>query len=187
MGFIDAIKNLVSVPDEDDYDEYEEEEVEPEASSTDFYSKSRSRRSSYDYDDEPAPQRSERTERTERVERKPAAERRPASSYPADTKKVVNFSGGANYQMVLIKPESFGEATSVADNLLNKNTVVLNLESISPGAARKLIDFLAGVTYAVSGQFKQVAGNTYVITPNGVDIRGDLSFGGMDDLDNFTI
>ena len=56
----------------------------------------------------------------------------------------------------------------------DKRTVVLNLESTNKDVARRLTDFLSGVTYGVEGKIKKVAANTYIITPYHVDFEGDL-------------
>ena len=80
----------------------------------------------------------------------------------------------------LSKPEKFDEALSIADNLNEKRTVVLNLESVSKDVARRLIDFLTGVAYANNGQLKRIANSTFIITPYNVDVMGDL----IDELEN---
>ena len=79
-----------------------------------------------------------------------------------------------------MKPEKFEDASSIADRLNDKHTVVLNLESCSKDVSRRLIDFLSGVAYANRGQIKKVANSTFIITPYHVDIMGDL----MDELEN---
>ena len=83
--------------------------------------------------------------------------------------------------MVLVKPERFDDAPSIADHLNAKRTVVLNLESTSKDVARRLVDFLSGVAYANNGQLKRVANSTFIITPFNVDIMGDLL---IDELEN---
>lgn len=94
--------------------------------------------------------------------------------------KVVNIHATTQLAVVLVKPERYEEACSVADHLNAKKTVVLNLEQTSKDVARRLIDFLCGVAYANNGQMKRVASNTYIITPYNVDIMGDL----LDELEN---
>ena len=79
-----------------------------------------------------------------------------------------------------VKPERFENASEIADQLKDKRTVVLNLESTNKDVARRLIDFLSGVAYAGEGKIKKVAANTYIITPYHVDIEGDL----IDELEN---
>lgn len=94
--------------------------------------------------------------------------------------KVVNIHATTQLQVVLVKPERFDDASSVADHLNAKRTVVLNLESTNKDVARRLVDFLSGVAYANNGQIKRVAASTFIITPYNVDIVGDL----LDELEN---
>lgn len=93
--------------------------------------------------------------------------------------KYVNIHGDSKLSVVLVKPESFAEASSIADHLNSKRTVVLNLESTSKDVSRRLVDFLSGVAYANSGTLKRVANCTYIITPFNVDVMGD---GMLDDI-----
>lgn len=139
MGFMDNIKNFMSVNDEIDEEEYgyEEEEIENE-STTSFFS---------------------------------GSDREAKSSSPKG--KYLNINANSKLSVVLVKPESFSEASSIADHLNSKRTVVLNLESSSKDVSRRLVDFLSGVAYANNGTLKKVANCTYIITPYNVDVMGD--------------
>lgn len=86
----------------------------------------------------------------------------------------MNIHTTAQLQVVLAKPESFEEAKSVVDNLNEKRTVVINLESTNRDMARRLVDFFSGAVYANRGTLKRVANNTFIITPYNVDVMGDL-------------
>ena len=88
--------------------------------------------------------------------------------------KVVNIHATTQLKVVLVKPERFENASEIADQLKEKRTVVLNLESTNKDVARRLIDFLSGVTYGVEGKIKKVSANTYIITPYHVELEGDL-------------
>ena len=94
--------------------------------------------------------------------------------------RVVNINATTQLKVVLVKPERFEDASTIADHLNNKRTVVLNLESTNKEVSRRLVDFLSGVAYANNGQIKQVANSTFIITPYNVDIMGDL----LDELEN---
>ena len=94
--------------------------------------------------------------------------------------KVVNINATTQLQVVLVKPERVEDASTIADQLNAKRTVVLNLESTGKEVSRRLIDFLSGVAYANNGQIKRVATSTFIITPYNVDIMGDL----IDELEN---
>lgn len=83
----------------------------------------------------------------------------------------ISLSGaGSALEMKVVKPQTFDSVSQIADHLLNRRTVVLNLESTSKETARRLIDFLSGVAYSIDGSIKKIATNAYVITPNNVDV-----------------
>lgn len=154
MGFLDKIKEIVSESDEDDFDDFYEEDNS--GTSIGLAPPVRDR----------APRR-EREEKEERYSERPRMRRH-------DNDKVVNIHTTTQLQVVLVKPERFEEAAAIADNLNERRTVVLNLESTNRDVARRLLDFLSGVAYASNGQIKRVANSTYIITPYNVDVMGDL-------------
>lgn len=89
------------------------------------------------------------------------------------SKPGMNISGHDNsvaIELKVVRPESYASVTEIADHLLNHRTVVLNLEATNREVAKRLIDFLAGVAYSIDGQLKNVANNTYIITPCNVDV-----------------
>ena len=150
MGFIDELKRLARPYEDEEEDDFD------------------------DFDISPRPV--ERRERTERVSRSEP----PVSEEERRSNKVVNINATTQLQVVLVKPERFEDASTIADQLNAKRTVVLNLESTGKEVSRRLIDFLSGVAYANNGQIKRVATSTFIITPYNVDIMGDL----IDELEN---
>ncbi len=151
MGFFDKVKKALGL-DSDYFDVEDELEEEEEE----------------EYE-APKPSRKERS----------MPERRPAPM-PAGSTKVVDIHTTAKLQVVLKKPEHFDEATTIADELLERRTVVLNLEATEKGEAGKLLCFLSGVAYSNGGKLKKIAACTYIITPYNVDVMGDL----LDELEN---
>lgn len=79
-------------------------------------------------------------------------------------------SVGSALEMKVVKPESFDSVAQIADHLLSRRTVVLNVENTNKETCRRLIDFLSGVAYSIDGSLKKIATNAYVITPSNVDI-----------------
>ena len=77
---------------------------------------------------------------------------------------------GNNIKMQVVRPQSFDSVSQIADHLLNKCTVVLNLENTNKETSRRLIDFLSGVAYSIDGSIKRIANQAYVITPSNVDV-----------------
>lgn len=99
----------------------------------------------------------------------------------------VNLSGSA-LEMKLIKPERYDTNTvqKIADHLISKRTVVLNLESTNKESARRLIDFLSGVVYTIEGDISRVSTNTVVIVPNNVHVSGEQLQEQMKQTSDFT-
>ena len=112
----------------------------------------------------------------------PAFERRGAyaefETRPAPApkrEKVVSLGGQSSQsQMFVVEPERFEAAADIADHIRSGHSVVMNLERTDKDTARRLIDFLSGVAYALNGKIRRVSANTYVITPYNIDISGDL-------------
>ncbi len=152
MKLGERLKRALCIEDADYYEDGEENEVFD------------------DEESEPAPAR-------ERIFTRP--ERKPASVQSGST-KVVDIHTTAKLRVVLKKPEHFDEGTAIADELIEKRTVVLNLEATAKDEAGKLLCFLSGVAYANGGKLKKIANNTYIITPYNVDVMGDL----LDELEN---
>ena len=156
MGFMDELKRLARPyedEDEDDFDDFDQMNTRAQA--------------------EP-PARRERSSRVSSEAAGYAAEQERRSN------KVVNIHTTTQLQVVLVKPDRYENASEIADHLREKRTVVLNLESTNKDVARRLLDFLSGVTLAHGGKIKKVALSTYIITPYNVDILGDL----IDELEN---
>lgn len=77
---------------------------------------------------------------------------------------------GTSIEMKVVKPKTFESVPQIADHLLNKRTVVLNLEDADQDTSRRIIDFLFGVAYSINGSLRKIATKAYVITPNNVDV-----------------
>ena len=105
----------------------------------------------------------------------------PRSTAPGQG-RVVSLNNKTQLQVVVCKPVSFGEEIrSVADELLRRHAVVLNLENTEKDVARRIVDFLSGVAYANNGKIKRIATATFIITPYTVDLTGEIF---LDELEN---
>lgn len=82
-------------------------------------------------------------------------------------------------QFVLVKPDKRDDLLSIADHLMGRKTVILNLELVTSDT-RRFVDFLSGVAYALNGQVKKVAVHTFLIIPGGLEISGDI----FEDIEN---
>ena len=91
----------------------------------------------------------------------------------------------AGAQVVVFKPNSFRDDTnSIADEINQGHTVVVNFEETNAGEARYILAFLSGASYANHGEVRPIAAKTYIFTPAGVslsgaEIRDDLAQNGV--------
>lgn len=165
MGLLDELKKLTRPYSGDEYDDFGDEFAESPAETRVTAADNQRRYSA------------------------PLERRNPFSDFdthpvaPAKRDKVVNLGGGPQAQVVLVKPERFETAAEIADHLRERRSVVMNLEQTSKDTARRLIDFLSGVAYALDGKIKKIAANTYIITPYNVDVMGDL----IDEIENSSL
>ena len=105
-------------------------------------------------------------------EEKPQTQQAPAPVREA-VRNGINAAAGTSLELKVVRPKEFESVPQIADHLLHRRTVVLNLEETNKETARRVIDFLSGVAYSLDGQLKKVASNTYVITPPNVDVSGE--------------
>lgn len=100
----------------------------------------------------------------------PAARPRPAIRPQRPLKeRTVNF-GGSDTQVILFNPKSFEEAGDLVGYLQMGRSLVMTLEGQPTDRARRLLDFISGITFAMDGKVTPVAGKTYFITPQNVDL-----------------
>lgn len=144
MGLFDSVKNIFTIPEEDDYEEEFEQAAEKEEP-----------KKNIQYNEQPV----KKTEAAPRI--------------IGGKSKTVSFNQ-SQMQVVLVKPDRYEDVTSIADHLNDKKTVVLNLESADRDLARRIVDFLSGATYANHGNMRKVSKGTFLIVPNGVDMMGEL-------------
>ena len=162
MSFWDEIKNFTKpYSDDEDYDDYDDEME--------------------DSFEEEAPQ-PERTPRFGRREAAPVQEPAYAPAVnnttaftPASTGFNGQVVGSSNkVQLILVRPESFNDAPTIAANMRAKKAVVLNLEGVEKNLARRIVDFLSGCGYALDGSAKKISQATYLFCPYNMEVLGDL-------------
>jgi len=79
------------------------------------------------------------------------------------------FPSGA-ISLKIINPQSYEEASEIADYLMNGNTVLLNMDSIERELAVRILDYLKGAIQVVGGMMTKAGKTTIVVAPKNVDI-----------------
>ena len=97
----------------------------------------------------------------------------PDQYYDLKTEEAMTEEGGA--KMILLEPRAYSEAQQIADHLKKSNTVVVNLKRVTPEQAKRIVDFLSGTIYAISGGLQKIGGGIFLCTPNNVNVQGKIS------------
>ncbi|QHE52117.1 MULTISPECIES: cell division protein SepF [Pontibacillus] len=78
-------------------------------------------------------------------------------------------------KVVLCEPRTYNEAQEIADNLVNRKAVVINLQRVDHQQAKRIVDFLSGTVYAIGGDIQKLGAQTFLCTPENVDVSGTIS------------
>ena len=150
MGVFDKMLDAMRLGDgdyDDDYDEEEEIEEEEEPKKSLFVKKSEDNSSAA----------------------------KPRASISRFTPVRGNKKSVAGMEVIVVKPSAFEDARDISETLLADRTVVLNMEGLDLALAQRIIDFVSGACYAIDGNLQKVTNFIFLVTPNGVDISGDIT------------
>ena len=92
---------------------------------------------------------------------------RPTAS-TADTEPVTTA-----VRVHVIAPRSFNDAQQIADRFKAAVPVIINLQTVEPELAKRLIDFGSGLTYALDGGMQRIADKVFMLTPKNVEVSAE--------------
>lgn len=99
---------------------------------------------------------------------------------PSNTNKVTPIRQtpsrkvNVSMEVCVVKPSSVDDSREITETLLAGRTVILNLEGMDLEVAQRIIDFISGATFAISGNLQKISNYIFLVTPTNVDITGDL-------------
>jgi cell division inhibitor SepF len=73
----------------------------------------------------------------------------------------------------VVAPTMFNQAQDVADRFKNSQPVIVNLQGADRDLTRRLLDFAAGLCYALGGQMEKVADQVFLLTPSNVEVSAE--------------
>lgn len=88
--------------------------------------------------------------------------------------KVVNMHTSSYVKVVVYQPSSFDDTQNIIDNLKSRKPVVVNLDSLEPELAQRVLDFMSGAVYSLNGTIQKVSRGIFVLAPTNVDIVGNI-------------
>ena len=186
MSIWDNVKKFAQPYSDDEYDDYDDYEEEFEEEVEEEPVRRAPRR---------APARAPRAARKPVSKPEPVEEEEfeddyetafnsvPKSSVPAPAPvaapapvsfpgKVVSSKRGNAQEIVRFHPSTFQDSRKAASDLVASKAVIVNLEDLDKDSARRMVDFLSGVVFAMDGDVQKIAQSAYVFCPPNVFITG---------------
>lgn len=109
------------------------------------------------------------TEAERRMEELRAEERRlEAASRPQ-----IFADGGPLSKITTLRPRTYAEAAIIGERFRDGTPVIMDLVEMSNSDARRLVDFAAGLAFALRGSFDKVATKVFLLSPADVDVSAD--------------
>ena len=169
MGVLDKFLDIMKLSDDDDYedddffdDDYDDDYEDEKPKKGIF---SRLMKSDDDYDDD------------DYIEERSSSKR---SNSTAVSNKVTPMrpsnrrANNVSMEVCVIKPASVDDSREICETLLSGRTVILNLEGLDLEIAQRIIDFISGSAFAISGNLQKISNYIFLVTPTNVDISGDF-------------
>lgn len=88
---------------------------------------------------------------------------------------VKSSAASGSGKMILLEPRAYSESQQIADHLKNGNTVVVNMKRVTADQAKRIVDFLSGTVYALSGDLQKIGAGIFLCTPKDVNVEGAIT------------
>ena len=79
-----------------------------------------------------------------------------------------------NTQISIFTPVSFDEAIEIVECLRCRAATTISLENMKKIDAKRLVDFVAGASAALDGDFHKLSEQVYIFCPSNIKITADL-------------
>lgn len=88
---------------------------------------------------------------------------------------VADKSGGAKdmSRITTLKPSSFSDALTIGEHFRDGTPVIINLTDMDDADAKRLVDFSAGLAFAVRGDIDKITSKVFLLSPPNVDVTAE--------------
>ncbi len=93
-----------------------------------------------------------------------AERRRPVASAPVMTELS---------RITTLHPSTYNEARTIGENFREGIPVIMNLSEMDDSDAKRLVDFAAGLVFAVHGSIERVTNKVFLLSPPNVAIAAE--------------
>jgi len=97
----------------------------------------------------------------------------PSNSRNRTTGTLLHVAAARGSQITKRQPTTLEDAQRAAEDLKERRPVIVNLERADDNMARRVIDFISGVTYALNGYYDRIGEKVFLFTPANIVIADE--------------
>lgn len=76
-------------------------------------------------------------------------------------------------RIVTLHPHSYNEARPIGERYREGNPVIMNLTAMEDRDAKRLVDFAAGLAFALRGSIDKVTNKVFLLSPPNLDVSAE--------------
>jgi cell division inhibitor SepF len=76
-------------------------------------------------------------------------------------------------RIVTLHPHNYNEARPIGERYREGNPVIMNLTEMADRDAKRLVDFAAGLAFALRGSIDKVTNKVFLLSPPNVDVSAE--------------
>jgi cell division inhibitor SepF len=76
-------------------------------------------------------------------------------------------------KITTLRPKDYSEARTIGERFRDGTPVIMDLVSMDNADAKRLVDFAAGLAFALRGSFDKVATKVFLLSPADIDVSAD--------------
>lgn len=100
-------------------------------------------------------------------------EARPAERVATAVPEQRDRGATALSRITTLQPRSYKEARTIGERYRDGVPVIMNLTELDAAAAKRLVDFAAGLAFALRGSIDKVTNRVFLLTPADVEVSAD--------------
>lgn len=83
-----------------------------------------------------------------------------------------DYAVAENRRFVVLRVQVFADAREVAEYLVNRTPVLLDLTAADTEVAKRILDFSSGVVFGLGSAMHRVDRNVFLLAPVGTEVEG---------------
>lgn len=152
--------------DPDDYEPYPEQRTARRRSFNGY-------RAELDDTDEFEPERGARPRRSWTPETQGALAVEPKREPVSRLRPAVEPAGNPLARITTLHPRSYNEARTIGEHYRDGTPVIMNLTDMDDADAKRLVDFAAGLAFALRGSIDKVTNKVFLLSPPNIDVTAE--------------